>query len=97
MLVFLFLCKESVCCAQKSQPRGKFNFLEIWLFLPLHLPYFQNSLREVRSMQIGVQNAMMRLNLKLKVGRKSVVIETRLRLAGATHSNVGRTSDVRLD
>ena len=30
MLVFFILCNESVCFAQKSQPRGKFNFLEIW-------------------------------------------------------------------
>ena len=34
MLVFLILCNGSVRFAQKSQPRGKFHFLEIWLFLP---------------------------------------------------------------
>ena len=34
VLVFLILCNGSVCFAQKSQPRGKFNFLEIWPFLP---------------------------------------------------------------
>ena len=43
-------------------------------------------------MQIGV-HAIMRLNLHMKVGRKSVVIKTSLRPAGATHSNVGRRSD----
>ena len=37
------------------------------------------------------------MNLHVKVGRKLVVIKTRLRPAGATRSNVGRTSDVRLD
>ena len=52
VLVFFILCNKSVCFADKSQPRGKFNFLKIWLFCPLYLLYFQNSLWEVQSMQI---------------------------------------------
>ena len=37
------------------------------------------------------------LNLHVKIGGKLVVIMTRLRPAGVTHSNVVRTFDVRLD
>ena len=41
------------------QPRGKFNFLETWLFLPLYLLYFQNSLREVpEACKFGVHAIM---------------------------------------
>ena len=40
-------------------------------------------------------HAIMCLNLHVKVGRKSVVIKTGLRRAGATHSNVVETSGVR--
>ena len=34
MLVFFILCNGIVYFAQNSQPRGKFDILEIWLFLP---------------------------------------------------------------
>ena len=34
--LFLFYGTKSVCFTQKSQPRGIFNFLKIWLFLPLY-------------------------------------------------------------
>ena len=50
--IFYILCDESFCFAQKSQSRGKLNFLEIWLFFRLYLLRFQNSLRDVQSMHI---------------------------------------------
>ena len=95
MLVFFFiLCNKSVCFTQKSQPHGKINFLEIWLFLPLYCRIFKTVCGWFEACKFGI-HAIMCLNLHVKVG--DVVIKTRLCPAGATHSNVGNTSGVRLD
>ena len=74
---------------RKVWPRGKFNFLEFWLCLPCVCRIFKTVGWNSEACKFAAHEIMC-LNLHVKVGRKSVVIKTRLRRAGATHSNVAK-------
>ena len=93
---FLFYVTKVFVLLRKVNHVVNLIFLRFGYFCLCICCIFETVCGKSEACKFGV-HAIICLNLHVKVGRKSVVIKTRLRPGGATHSNVGRTSDVRLD